>query len=45
MIYAEWLHNGQFDNGIFPTWDAFHRATFNPCIYVTHVHKIKRRSV
>lgn len=26
MIYAEWTLYGEFENGIFPTWDAYHAA-------------------
>ena len=32
MIYAEWTING-----IFPTWDAYYNATFNPDTIVTLV--------
>ena len=34
MIYAEWTRGGAFDNGIFPSWDAFHAATFSPDINI-----------
>lgn len=34
MIYAEWTLYGEFENGIFPTWDAYHAATFNPDIEI-----------
>lgn len=37
MIYAEWTINGVFDNGIFPTWNAYYSATFNPNMVVTFV--------
>lgn len=37
MIYAEWTINGIFDNGIFPTWDAYHNATFSPDMIVIFV--------
>lgn len=41
MIYAEWTLYGEFDNGIFPTWDAYHAATFNPDINITLVRVMK----
>ena len=41
MIYAEWTLNGEFDNGIFHTWDAYHAATFNPDINITLVRVMK----
>lgn len=41
MIYAEWTLNGAFDNGIFPTWDAYHAATFNPDMNITLVRVMK----
>ena len=41
MIYAEWTLNGAFDNGIFPTWDAYHAATFNPDMNITSVRVMK----
>lgn len=40
MIYAEWTINGIFDNGIFPTWDAYHDAAFNPDMIITLVRAI-----
>ena len=41
MIYAEWTLYGEFDNGIFPTWDAYHAATFTPDINITLVRVMK----
>lgn len=41
MIYAEWLLHGEFDNGIFSTWDEYHAATFNPDIEVKLVRIVK----
>lgn len=32
MIYAEWILDGEFNNGFFKTAEDFIRATFNPDI-------------
>lgn len=41
MIYAEWTLYGEFDNGIFSTWDEYHAATFNPDIKIKVVRVIR----
>lgn len=41
MIYAEWTLDGEFDNGIFPTWDAYHAAMFNPDIEILTIRVIR----
>ena len=41
MIYTEWTLYGEFENGIFPTWDAYHAATFNPDIEIKVVRVIR----
>ena len=40
MVYAEWILNGEFDNGLFRTWDEYHAAMFNPEIKIILVKKI-----
>lgn len=41
-IYAEWINeNGNFDNGFFPNWEAFHAFMFNPSIILTLVKLMK----
>lgn len=41
MIYAEWTLNGEFDNGIFSSWDSYHAATFNPDMNILVVRVMK----
>ena len=41
MIYAEWTLYGEFENGIFPTWDTYYAATFNPDIEIKVVRVIR----
>ena len=40
-IYAEWIKDGNFDNGFFPSLDAYHNFTFDPEIEVKVVREIK----
>lgn len=40
-IYAEWTKDDVFDNGFFPSWDAYYDLTFDPRIEVKLVRKIK----
>lgn len=40
-VYAEWIKDGHFDNGFFPSWDAYHDFTFDPEIEVKVVREIK----
>lgn len=44
-IYAEWIKNGHFDNGFFPSWGAYYDFTFDPEIEVKVVRVLagKRR--
>lgn len=40
-IYAEWTKDGAFNNGFFPSWDAYHDFFFDPDIEVKFVRKIR----
>lgn len=42
IIYAEWIADGKFENGFFATWDAFHAATFIPCIEIKVVKQLTK---
>lgn len=41
MIYAEWMLYGSFENGIFYSWEEFHKATFCPDIDIITIKVIK----
>lgn len=40
-IYAEWTKDGAFNNGFFPSWDAYHDFFFDPNIELKFVREIR----
>lgn len=41
IIYAEWIENEVFNNGMFKSWGEYYERTFNPDLTIRHIHIIK----
>lgn len=41
MVYAEWVVNGEFENGIFRTYGELFEVTFSPDIEILLIREMR----